>query len=256
LVNEAALVIPAVLVYFGIRNLTAGGVGAAFDNAGRLVRLEGALSLGWEDEIQGAIDGTALVTVANWIYIWGHWPVIVGTGVVLFVLRCDRYRLLRNAMFVSGAIGFLFFALFPVAPPRLLDLGLVDTVTEQSHSYRALQPPGFTNQYAALPSLHAGWNLLVGIVLFGTSTHLAVRAFAVASPLAMSFAVVATANHFVVDVVAGFAVVLAGLAVARAIQSSRTRATLCGSADPSELDRSRRLGLPARRRTPERARAA
>jgi hypothetical protein len=226
LLREAALVNAAILAYFGIRNLTAGNVDTAFANARRLVRLEESLALSWERGIQTSIDGTWFVTVANWVYIWGHWPVIVATGVTLFVVRRDRYRLLRNAMFVSGAIGFLFFTLFPVAPPRLLDLGLVDTVTEQSHAYRALQPPGLTNQYAAFPSLHAGWNVLVGIVLFGTTTHLAVRAFAVVSPVAMVFAVIATANHFVLDVAGGLAVVLAGLAAAVLIERSRSAATL------------------------------
>jgi membrane-associated phospholipid phosphatase len=255
LLKEAALVNAAILVYFGVRNLSEGAVGTAFANARRLVRLEDAASLAWEGSVQSAIDGTDLVTIANWVYIWGHWPVILTAGVALFVLRRDRYRLLRNAMFVSGAIGFLFFAFFPVAPPRLLDLGLVDTVTEQSNSYRALQPPGLTNQYAAFPSLHAGWNLLVGVVLFGSTTRLAVRTFAVLSPLAMAFAVVATANHFVVDVFAGIAVVLLALAAAIFIERSRTRATLFAGAEPPAYDRSGRLGRrPARGRSPGRQR--
>jgi len=50
--------------------------------------------------------------LANWVCIWGHWPVILGTATVLFVHRRDRYYVLRNALFVSGAIGFLFFAFF------------------------------------------------------------------------------------------------------------------------------------------------
>lgn len=212
------LVTAGILAYFAVRNLTAGSPAAAYANARDVLDVERALSVAWEDAIQSTVAGSGtLVTLVNWIYIWGHWPVIVSVGVALFATRRDRYYVLRNAMVVSGAIGFLCFALFPVAPPRLLDLGLVDTVTEQSSAYRALQPPGLTNQFAAFPSLHAGWNLLVGIVLLASSTRPAVRAFAIASPLAMSFAVVATANHFVVDVVAGVLVVLVGLAAARAI---------------------------------------
>ena len=122
--------------------------------------------------------------------------------IALYVWRHDRYVLLRNAMFISGLIGFLFFAGVPMAPPRMADPGVVDTVTEYSDGYRALQPPALTNKYAAFPSLHAGWNLLLGIVLFQATTHRAVRAFAVAMPAVMAFAVVASANHFVLDVVA------------------------------------------------------
>jgi hypothetical protein len=256
LIRETALVNAAILLYFAVRNVTVGEAHTAFANADRLVRLEDALSLAWEHSLQAAIENTGLVTLANWVYIWGHWPVIIVTGVALFVLRRDRYRLLRNAMFVSGVIGFAFFAFFPVAPPRLLDIGLVDTVTEQSNSYRALQPPGLTNQYAAFPSLHVGWNVLVGIVLFASTTHLAVRAFAVVSPPAMAFAVVATANHFVVDVVAGVAVVGLGLGAALLIERLRTRTTLSVSAEPPVYLDSGRLGsCSARRRTPGRQRA-
>lgn len=257
---QVLLVAVAALAYFGIRNVTAGNADDAMLNARRIVRAEQALDLAWEPSIQNAITPRdELVSFANWIYIWGHWPVILATGVALFVLRRDRYRLLRNAIFLSGAIGFVFFAFFPAAPPRLLDLGLVDTVTQQSHAYRALQPPGLTNQYAAFPSLHAGWNVLVGIVLFGTTTHLAVRAFAVLSPLAMTFAVVATANHFVVDVFAGIAVVLVGLAAAIAIERARTGATLYVSAEaPADPGTVRLRRRSPRRRAPRRhhARAA
>jgi membrane-associated phospholipid phosphatase len=142
---------------------------------------------------------------------------------------------LRNALFVSGGIGFLFFAFFPVAPPRLFDPALVDTVTNESSSYRALQPPGLTNQYAAFPSLHFGWNVVAGVVLFLAATHLVVRVFAVVGPLAMAFAVVATANHFVLDVAGGLAVVAIGLAAAIALRPRDTAATLadreCGHDD-------------------------
>jgi hypothetical protein len=222
LAREVLLVTGAILLYFAVRNFTAGGAGVAYRNAERLFALEERLGVAWEAGAQAAIAGSSfLVTLANWVYIWGHWPVILASAVVLYLLRPERYHLLRNAMFVSGAIGFAFFALLPLAPPRLLELGLVDTVTERSSAYRALQPPGLTNQYAAFPSLHAGWNLLVGIVLFLAFAHVAVRAFAILSPLAMAAAVVLTANHFVLDVAAGYVVALVGLAAAFAIDSRR-----------------------------------
>ncbi len=68
-----------------------------------------------------------------------------------------------------------------------------------------------------MPSLHFGWNLLVGIVLFGTTRSRVVRAFAVVMPLAMAASVVATANHWVLDVVIGAAVVLVGFLLARTL---------------------------------------
>jgi hypothetical protein len=255
LLREAALVAGAILAYFAVRNVTAGSPGEAFANGERVVDLEHSLGIAWEDAVQASVVGTdLLVTLANWVYIWGHWPVILSTAIVLYVRRPDRYYLLRNTLFISGGIGFLFFALVPVAPPRLLELGLIDTVSNQSDAYRALQPPGLTNQYAALPSLHVGWNLAVGIVLFMTTTHLAIRAVAVLSPLAMTFAVLATANHYVLDVAAGTAVVLVGLTGAHAIEKRRavTAATLARDGPAVPVDRPRGRGAPVPRRAPRR----
>ena len=254
-VREAALVAGAILAYFTIRNVTAGAPAEAFANGHRVVDFEGWLGIDWEDGIQGAIAGRdALVTLANWIYIWGHWPVILSTAVALHVWRRDSYYLLRNTLFISGGIGFLFFAFFPVAPPRLLEMGLVDTVSDQSHAYRALQPPGLTNQYAAFPSLHVGWNLAVGIVLFMSTTHLAVRALAVLSPLAMTVAVVATANHYAVDVAGGTAVVLVGLAGAHIIQTRKavSLATLAAYGPAMPVEHQRRRAASVLRRAPRR----
>ena len=177
------LVIALAMLHFGIRNATAGSADVATANADRIVRLERLLGIDWEHGLQTAtVSNDTLVTVANWVYIFGHWPVILGVATWLYARRHDHYVLLRNAMFASGLVGFLFFAVFPVAPPRLLDRGLVDTVTERSDAYRALQPPGLTNQYAAFPSLHAGWNLLVAIVLVMAVARIAVRLVALALP--------------------------------------------------------------------------
>src|SRR5690606_6334860 len=138
------------------------------------------------------LDSGALTTAANWVYIWGHWPVIAITLLWLHRRQPREFVRLRNAMFVSGAIGLVIFALYPVAPPRHLPDRFVDTVTELSRSYRVLQPPSLINEYAAVPSLHMGWNLLIGIFLFRYSRLWLVRAVGVVSPLLMGLAIVAT----------------------------------------------------------------
>lgn len=215
----------AAAVYGGVRAVTEGSVAQAVANAEAIDRLERTLGIAWEQAAQSLIIGSStLVALANWVYIWGHWPVIIAAAAFLYTRRPVHYRVLRNAVIASGLIGFLFFYAVPTAPPRLAGLGLSDTVLEQSHAYRALQPPSLTNQYAAMPSLHFGWNLLVGIVLFAAFTCLAVRVFAVGMPIAMGFAVVATANHFVLDVAAGMLVVVAGLALALGLERHRDRA--------------------------------
>ncbi len=214
LIVQIVLVALAALAYFGVRGFTQGNVATAVANARDLIDAERVLGIDWEDFLQNLIiEREWLTTAANWVYIYGHWPVVIAVLGWFFVKHRDAYFTLRNAMFISGAIGLLVFMTFPTAPPRLVDLGLIDTVTEESSSYRALQPPGLINKYAAMPSLHFGWNLLVGVMLFRVSHNRIVRGFAMGLPLAMALAVVMTANHFVLDVFAGAIVALAGLAL-------------------------------------------
>lgn len=226
---QALLITAAALAYFGVRNLTQGDRLVAEADARRVLSLERALHIDWEGGIQDVvIRHNGLVDLANWIYIYGHWPLIGITLVGLFLRAPAEYRNLRNAMFVSGGIGLVVFTVFPVAPPRLLDLGLVDTVTQRSDSYRTLQPQGLINRYAALPSLHFGWDLLVGVVIWRATDRRTLRAAALVMPMAMAFAVIVTANHYVLDVVVGGAVAMIGLACALVIARAtweRERAT-------------------------------
>jgi hypothetical protein len=215
LLVQFLLVAGAALCYFAVRGLTQSSLALAQDNARAVVRLERRIGIHWEHAAQAlVIDHETLVRIVNAVYMYGHWPVIAVTLGVLFARAPDRFYLLRNAMFVSGAIGLVIFALVPVAPPRLGVLDLVDTITQGTSEYRTLQPPGLINRYAAVPSLHFGWNLLLGIIVWRTTRRWPLRVVALVVPAAMAFAVVATANHYVIDVVTGGAVALVGLAVA------------------------------------------
>jgi hypothetical protein len=222
ILTQTALIVAAIGVYFGVRGLTVGAVDLAETHARTIVEIERNLGIGFESTVQRPFeDPGVLQTLANWVYIWGHWPVIVATMIWLAFRHTAILLRLRDAMIVSGAMGMVVFASFPVAPPRLAGLGLVDTVTETSKAYRILQPPAFVNQYAAMPSLHVGWNLLVGMSLVTAAGSVAVRLFGYLLPVLMSIAVVVTANHYVLDVVVGIAFVLVGHAVALRLERRR-----------------------------------
>jgi membrane-associated phospholipid phosphatase len=212
--RELAVVLAGIVVYFGVRGLTHSDPATAVRNSERVRDAERPLGIGVEDPVQSsAVWSDQVVAVANWVYIWGHWPVISATLLWLVLSHRPVYVRTRDAMVLSGAVGMLVFAVFPVAPPRLAGMGLVDTVTEQSSAYRVLQPPAFVNQYAAMPSLHVGWDLLVGIAIVTAAARWWVRLVGGVLPLVMAWSVVATANHYVLDVVAGVLLVLAALAV-------------------------------------------
>lgn len=213
--REVVIALGAVVVYFGVRGITEGQIELARDNAARVIDLESWLGVFREEKLQELfLVNHGMVTLFNWIYVWGHWPVIGITALWLVLTQPNHYRLIRNGFLVSGAIGLVIFATFPVAPPRLLDIGIVDTVTEHSRSYRVLQPPAFVNQYAAMPSLHFGWNLLIGIALFTYGRSRIVKSMGILSPIAMGSAVVLTGNHFILDAAAGGGLALFGLYIA------------------------------------------
>lgn len=246
--RQVAAVLLGIFVYFRVRGLTVGQRDAALDHASDILAFEAKLGLDQERHLQELATTSDLLTnAANWIYIWGHWPVIATVMVWLAVRHREHFLRLRNAMFVSGGIGLLIFASYPVAPPRLTDLGFVDTVMARSEAYRVLQPPAFVNPYAAMPSLHVGWDLLVGLAVASAASTALLRWVGRMMPVLMAAAVVLTANHYLVDSIAGAALALFGLWVAlvferlmkqREARRSATVALPRGDAeDTSELTR-------------------
>ena len=207
LIQEIAVIAPAWLAYFLIRGATESDPDAAIARARALAALERDLGIyieGWLNE--ALTRSEPLTTVANVVYIWGHWPLIFAVAIWLFWRHPKEFARYKRAFLLSGAIGLTIFYVLPTAPPRLADQDLFDTVTTYSNAYRVLQPPALTNQYAAMPSLHVGWNLLIGIALARNAVAWPPRWLGWLSPLAMALAAVATANHFVLDIVAGVAV--------------------------------------------------
>ncbi|HEU4948259.1 MAG TPA: phosphatase PAP2 family protein [Kribbella sp.] len=250
--REVVLIVTGIVLYFLVRGLIDSRVSIAFKNAGYIIDVEKWAHIFVEPDLQDAVsDHDWLVDTANTVYIYGHWPVIAITLAWLLVRHRDEYPRFRNAILISGAIGLVIFATFPVAPPRFLpEFGFVDTVTQQTLAYRVLQPPAFVNQYAAVPSLHFGWNLLMGIAWAGLAGNRAARLFGWLMPPAMLAAIVLTANHYVLDGVIGGALAMFGLLVATWLHNRRTpRLKGTPSVQQPEPDR----GDPDRRRTTERA---
>ena len=211
-------------------------MGNAFDaanNARDILHLEAFLGLDVEHELQRIIlDWPSAVTLMNWIYVWGHWPVLAATAIWLFISHRREFNLFRNALIISGLLGLVVFALFPVMPPRLLGTGMVDTVARWSSSYHVLQPPSLVNQYAAVPSFHVGWNVLAVIAVFRALPKSDYRYVTVLGPIAMVSSVVMTGNHYLLDAVAGTALVVVAWKVADRIERRRDAG---GSPGPTSL---------------------
>ena len=140
--------------------------------------------------------------------------ILPGALVWLFRRSRSHYELLRNTVIATWLIALPIYALFPVAPPRLADIGLVDTITTQTGvALDSKLTTSMYNEYAAVPSLHAGFALAVSVVLGAVATRRRWRLLAWSWAPLVSLAVVATGNHFMTDIAAGLLVTAAGFAV-------------------------------------------
>jgi hypothetical protein len=222
-VGEALFLFVAMIIYFLVRGGLPERAGEAFSRANQVIQLEQRLGifveLEWQEQILGSIP---LMKLANWIYVWGHLPVLIFAAVWIYLRNRERYRVYRNALLISAFIGLFAYGLFPVAPPRLMpEWGFVDTVAYLTRENYDMQPGFFVNHYAAVPSLHFGWALLICIALFDVDRNFFIRLFAVVSTAAMFFAVVLTANHFIFDMLVGSFIVLLSIAIAFMLQEQR-----------------------------------
>lgn len=227
-IQEAVVVVIAFLVYFFIRGAVVDRAGEALSNGLDLIALERALGFYWELEWQSwIIDEYWAVRVMNWIYFWGHMPLVIVLAVFLFVWHRSTYGLMRTAFLASGAIGVIIYALYPVAPPRLVPFtGYIDTMAVLDRvGYQAQEAQAFVNPYAAVPSLHFGWSMLLGGAFAWVGKRHAWIVFGgVMWPVLMLFSIVMTANHYIIDAAFGAVVSLMGLAVAEAMRRAQPEA--------------------------------
>lgn len=214
--GEMLLIGSALPLYYLVRGSAHERVGEALVRGAQLVEFEKSLGIFWEVELQQmALSHDWLIQFLNGFYLYGHLPVIGALALWLYIWHRRQYLVMRNAFLISGALGLIVYVSFPVAPPRYLpEFGFVDTIVNQYDTGRPLTPSFFVNEYAALPSLHFGWNLLVAVAVWLASRHLALRTFAVLMPIMMLIVIVLTANHYIVDAAAGLLAVAIGAGIA------------------------------------------
>lgn len=179
---------------------------------------------------------TPVAVVACYLYALLHYA---ATPIVFFMSRSrGGWQYWRGywALVVASGIALVCYALYPAAPPRLTpDLGIVDVMSQFSEfgwwGSAASAPRGIgdaTNQYAAMPSMHFGWALWCAIQLWGFKRRIW-RVLAVVYPTVLVVVVIGTGNHFLLDVLAGVAVVVLAYAVVevagRLVGRRQTRVT-------------------------------
>ena len=221
--HSGAREIAGLTVLYGIYELIRGfggeNVQAAMRNTADLVAVEKAIGLYVERNVQDAFEAIPLAPALLGVaYVLFHF---LGTAVLLVWVHRrhpDRFPLVRTTFMVATGLALIGYVFYPAAPPRLAELGFSDTVTSATGLDLSSDLLGaLYNPFAAVPSLHFGYALIVGAVLATIAPRRYVQLLGVVYPAAMLVIIVGTGNHFIIDAALGGVVVVAGWLVARAL---------------------------------------
>jgi hypothetical protein len=223
--TELLLFGSAYVVYTVARWILVGDLTEAREHARWIFDLERAAGVAIEGSVQRAFDSAAATFLLSHLYLAAQLLVLPGALIWLYRRSPDAYRELRTTVVATWLIAVPVFALFPVAPPRLAEIGIADAVSQQAGVELTGRSTIFYNPLAAVPSLHVGFAVAVGLALAVALERPWAKALALLWGPLVSFAVVATGNHYVFDIAAGLVVTALGLAVGRgARRSGRTLA--------------------------------
>jgi len=212
--RQVGLFLLAYLVYSAARWAFIGDLPTARDHAAWIIDVEQRLGVASEASVQHALTGTWILWLLNHAYVAAQ--LVVVPGALIFLYRRSRavYVRLRNTILATWLISVPVYALFPVAPPRLADMGLVDTISNQTgFAMDSNLTTMFYNQLAAVPSLHVGFAVAVGIAVATAVRNPLLKTVALLWGPTIGLAVVATGNHFVFDIAAGLVASAAGYGI-------------------------------------------
>ena len=210
------------LCYETVRGISEGNSAVAFSNARDIVHLEQGMGLFFEQGLQGWVMGSRLmVDVANFMYVNTHFVVTTAFLVWLYLRHNDRFYFVRNMFMVAMALALVGYLAMPTAPPRFLpELGFVDTIAyyaEVRHDSAFVTL--FFNPYAAVPSMHVAFSLMVAIPAALIVRRRVLKLMWCLYPLLVAMVVIVTGNHWWFDAAVGAVVALTAALVARLVLS-------------------------------------
>lgn len=217
---EILLIAVSYWIYSLVRNAVPEQKAEALRNADWIWHAERSLGLNFEEAVNHAVNSvTWLVVAMNYYYATLHFIVTIAVLVWLYRRHPGRYAASRLILFATTAVALLGYYLYPLAPPRLMPGGhFIDTVRvhETWGSMASGNFKAVSNQYAAMPSMHIGWSLWCGLIIFALAKAPWAKILGMLYPTATLIVIVATANHFWLDAVGGMVCLAFGFAVSYA----------------------------------------
>jgi hypothetical protein len=206
--RQVSLFGAAYLAYRLVRGLVEGDANAAFAHARDLISLERTLHVFVEPSIQAWASGSHLVMVlSSWLYVNAQTTITIAALVYLYLRHNRNFYFVRNMFMIAMAIALVGYTVFPTAPPRFMpEWGFIDSVSDFTgvhvdHASASLS--ALTNLYAAVPSMHVAFALMIGATLSRLARRRIVSVLWLLYPLLMTFVIIVTANHFLADAFLG-----------------------------------------------------
>jgi PAP2 superfamily len=235
LVRQVFLFFLAYYAYGVVRGTVddAWGSRVAFAHGRDVIYLERSLHVFFEPSIQAwAQTKPAIIDAADWIYLNAQTTVTVGALVFIYLFHNARFYFVRNMMITAMALALIGYIGFPTAPPRLFpEWGFVDSVSNFVGVNHAAKVNNLFNPYAAVPSMHVAFALMIGGTLSRVCKHRAVRILWGCYPVLVTFVIVATGNHFISDAIMGAVTAGLSMLVARWLAQRRPAAWAFSSAN-------------------------
>ncbi|HTU79649.1 MAG TPA: phosphatase PAP2 family protein [Solirubrobacteraceae bacterium] len=206
--RQVSLFAAAYLAYRLVRGMVEGDANEAFAHAREVISLERTLHVFVEPSIQAWASGSHFVMVlCSWLYVNAQTSVTVAALVYLYLRHNRNFYFVRNMFMIAMAIALVGYVIFPTAPPRFMpEWGFVDSVAEitgvhVSHASGSLN--ALTNLYAAVPSMHVAFALMIGWTLSRLVRWRLLRVLWLFYPPLITFVIIVTANHFLLDAFLG-----------------------------------------------------
>lgn len=216
---EISIIVILNVVYERLRNLVPARQDEAYNRGHQVLDLTQQLTGDLELSVNRFVAGQSILAHGfNAYYTYLHLPVTALTLIWIFRVHKRYYRAARTVLVGTTVLGLVGFYLLPMAPPRLLPgAGFTDTLVTYGAwgSWSDPTVASSTNQFAAMPSLHCAWALWVGLCVFSIARRPWLRVLGIVYPMMTFVVVVGTANHFILDGVAGAAVLAAAFAAQR-----------------------------------------
>ncbi|MBD0349434.1 MAG: inositol phosphorylceramide synthase [Thermoleophilia bacterium] len=213
---QVSLWIGFLLAYQVARGIADRNPAKAFENGLKVIDIERNANALFELSLQRVLHSSdVLMAMASWTY-WGSQFTVLGLTLLwVYLRRNEAFYRFRNCIMLANCIGLLGYVLLPTAPPRMFpDFGFADSLAGfggLTHGSAVIELA--SNPYAAIPSLHAADSLILGVVMASVIRNRLLKAVWLAWPIWVWIVVMATGNHFWLDIVAGVAVALVAAAI-------------------------------------------